>query len=226
MKEVLGMHHLPLRKKCMVELPVLDLTKYDARLHSIDQLPGGQPLIGYHGTLKTDLRRLAETLAETSSREHLDGGFFPGYASSAKSAYWTPLTNDLPPHMGHVRLLRNSHNDTVLFAEGKMVKSMSFDDLINHRFASTRIERIFESEVLFIDRTTSNGRKVLIITEGSIQLLDLLTGKTERVSTQPETPHEKTLAYFRGRECATMIAGGGAITLDPFSFSNGSVIPR
>lgn len=215
-------HHLPLRKKCMVELPPLDLDKYDARLDSVDQLPAGQPLIGYHGTLKEDLRVLAEKLAEVSAQEHLDGGFFPGYASSAKATYWTPLTDDLPPHMAHVRLIRNSPDNAVLFAEGAMVKSMSFAALVDHNFASTRIERVFKSAVLFIDRTTSNGRKVLIVTEKSLQLLDLLTGKTERVSTQPETPHEKTLAYFRGRECATMLVGCGAIKLDPFYFPMGA----
>lgn len=213
-------HQLPLRRKCMVQFPPLDMSKYDARLHSIDQLPGDQPLIGYHGVLKTDLRLLAEKLAAVSARENLHGGFFPGFSSSAKAAYWTPLTDDLPVHMTHVQMMRGI-KDGLLFAEENTVKNISFTDLMHSNFASSTIERVFESEVLFIDRIGNNGRKVLIVTDTSLQLLDLVTGKTEKVRAQPENRHEKIFAYFRGRECATTIVGDSTVALDPFYFPTG-----
>lgn len=210
--------HLTLREKCRIQLPALDLSKYDARLHSVDQLLVDHAIIGYQGVFKEDMLRLAKRLAMVSAQENLNGGLFPGYPlPTGESRYWTEFTENLPGNWAHVRLVRNARADTLLLAEGAVVRSISLTSVLDGDLSFTRTEMVFESEVVFIDRTTNNGEKVLVVTEDCLYLLDLVTRTTERVKGQPYESHEKIVAYFRGREHATTLVGiNKAVELNPF----------
>ncbi|MCR4322685.1 MAG: hypothetical protein NUV61_01190 [Candidatus Azambacteria bacterium] len=207
--------HLTLREKCRLDLPPLDLSKYDARLHSVDQLPVDHAITGYQGVLKPELLHLAERLALVSSKEKLNGGLFPGYPLPMESHYWTEFTENLPVHWAHVRLVRNTALDALLFAEGKVVKSIFLTNLLDGHFLSTRTEMIFESEVLFIDRTTNNGEEVLVVTDDSLYLLNLITKKVEGVKEHLEGEHGKITSYFKKHKHTVSSVEGKAIGLDP-----------
>lgn len=204
-------------------LPQLPMGKYRALLHHIDffdeEITGqSHAIVNFQGILEPDVKGVAERFAAILQRDRISGGaFFPGYFSRGQSATRILGVADIPHDITNVRLMRQVK--MAIFARGTTISSVPLRDLLSGSWDKEKemdIKTVDKSAVLFIDQVIRND-KVLVITEAGIYMLNINTGKAERLKAQPEKIEEKTTAYFRGASFATkLIHGGKTIALDPF----------
>ncbi|MBI5913219.1 hypothetical protein HY839_02130 [Candidatus Azambacteria bacterium] len=206
-----------------LRLPQLPMNKYYALLHHVDffdeEITGQSHAIAdYQGALTPDVKGVAERFAAILQRDGICGGaFFPGYFSRGHSAIRILGVGNIPRGITNIRLVRKEK--MAIFARGATIYSTSLRDILSRNWGKEKemaIKTPDKSPVLFIDQVIRNT-KVLVITEAAIYMLNINTGKAERIKTQPERIEEKTTAYFRGAAFATkLINGGKTIALDPF----------
>lgn len=162
--QVVSVANMSILTQALCALPELAVSQVSTIIRYVNQLPNGQPLISYYGTMPSDeiIASLAK-LARTSSS--INGAIFSGYATLApalgEEKHFSPELT-IKSGMTNIRVAKSE----VIFAFGSTVKRMTVNDFSTGQWNKATEISSFTKNVLFIDRVQDNVTNV--VTEDKI----------------------------------------------------------